>query len=104
MAMSGTNVLVELLESNSLIHKDKLKQLGVQVGKLYTDHGFPIDMSLDRLNIGIAAKLAVLDGSCQWLIEHKRRSGATEKAINRQRKANLEMVTRFIETGETGVY
>jgi hypothetical protein len=79
----------------------QLDAMGIKVGKLYTDHGLPIDMALDRLDITQEQKLIVLDGACQWLIKHKRNSGA---AIDRQRAANRKMVENFITKGETGVY
>lgn len=78
--------------------------LGKRLGRLLTDHGLPVDMSLSRIDVPDRKKLAVVNGICQWLIEHKRRSGATEKAIDRQRKQNAEAIDRFINTGETGLY
>lgn len=81
-----------------------LQELGVKIGKLYTDHGLPVDMALDRLNLTKEQKLSVLDGVCQWLIEHRRNSGATEKSIERQRASNRRMVERFIAKDEVGIY
>lgn len=77
---------------------------GIQVGKLYTDHGFPVDMALERFKCSKEAKLAMLHGVCQWLIQHKRNSGATEKSIERQRATNRRMVHDFVKSGETGAY
>jgi len=83
---------------------EQLAELGIKIGKLYTDHGLPIDMALDRLPINEEQKLVVLNGACQWLIEHKRNSGATDAAIERQRTTNRTMIEAFLATGETGVY
>lgn len=95
----------EVLKGLLGVASDKdMVALGIQVGKLYTDHGLPIDMALDRLDLTKDQKLAVLHGVCQWLIEHKRNSGATEKSLDRQRATNVRMVEDFIKTGETGVY
>lgn len=97
------NILGSLINSkvNSPSH---YKDLGIKIGKLYTDMGYPVDMSLDGLDYTKEDKIAILDGVCQWLIEHKRNSGASDKAIERQRKANTKMVENFIKKGETGVY
>jgi hypothetical protein len=61
-------------------------------------------MALDRLPYERGVKLQVLNGACEWFIEHKRLSGATEKAVERQRQANRKMVEDFLATGESGVY
>lgn len=82
----------------------KLRETGIWVGKLYTDKGFPIDMALAKLPHNTEQKIAILNGACEWLIEHKRNSGATDKSIERQRKINLKMLEDYILTGETGVY
>lgn len=82
--------------------------LGVEIGKLYTDYGLPIDIALSELKkrkkIKQGEMLAVIAGACDWLIEHRRASGAPEKAIERQRKLNRQMVERFLKIGEVGVY
>lgn len=96
--------LGQLLESKIQPGSADLQELGIKIGKLYTDHGLPIDMALDRLDLTKEQKLSVLDGACQWLVEHKRNSGATEKAIDRQRATNRKMLEDFLIKGETGVY
>lgn len=96
------SVLGDLIEAR--VKYPKHVKYGVFIGRLYTDHGFPIDMAFDRLDMSNQQKLAVLQGACGWLVEHKRNSGATDKAIERQRKMNNEITLRFIKTGETGVY
>ena len=98
------NVLEELITSKVQYNSDELQKLGVQIGKLYTNHGLPIDMALSSLNHTKMQKLSILDGVCQWFIEHKRNSGATEKAIERQRNTNRKMVEDFLRTGETEIY
>lgn len=82
----------------------ELVELGRKIGRIYTDHGLPIDIALDRLDYSKEQKLAIINGICEWLIEHKRNSRATDKAIERQRTQNVKMVEAFIKTGETGVY
>lgn len=83
----------------------KLQELGKTIGQIYTDHGLPIDMALDRLKgYTKLQKLAILIGAQSWLIEHRRKSSATDKALDRQRKSNRETLERFIKTGETGIY
>lgn len=97
-------ILGDLLVSTVQPGAKELQNLGIKIGKLYTDHGLPPDMALERLSYTKQQKLSILDGVCQWLIEHKRNSGATDKAIERQRKTNRDMVERFIDKGETDVY
>lgn len=96
--------LSQLMRSKNSPGSNNPQGLGVKIGKLYTDHGLPIDMAFDRLDLTKEQKISVLDGCCQWFIEHKRNSGATEKAIDRQRKANRKMLEDFIKTGEVGIY
>jgi hypothetical protein len=97
--------LASLLQSKVQFQSDQLQQLGIKIGKLYTDKGFPPDMALERLTgYTTIQKLSILDGLCQWLIQHKRNSGATDKAIVRQRSSNRDMVARFLATGEVGIY
>lgn len=94
----------ELLEALALPNADQLQQVGIKVGKTYTDFGLPIDMALERLNIDKKQKLCVLFGAQNWLIQHRKNSNATDKALNRQRKTNREVLSSFIKTGEVGVY
>lgn len=79
-------------------------ELGEKIGRLYTDKGFPVDMALARMNFGKERKLSIILGVCNWLIQHKRNSGATEKILEKQRKYNREMTYRFMRTNETGAY
>lgn len=94
----------EILFSKVQPNSERLQELGIEIGKLYTNHGLPIDIAFDKLPHTKEEKLSILDGACQWFIEHKRNSGATEKAIERQRIANRKMLEDFISKGEVGVY
>lgn len=94
-----------LADTFFLKDREQLIGIGIEVGKLYTDFGLPVDMAIDRLTqFGKEQKVCVIDGVCQWLIQHKRNSGASEKAIERQRKANAKMLDSFIKKGEVGIY
>jgi len=101
--MSDLRPPAELLEAIAA-DDGSLQELGSQIGHLYTDYGLPIDMALDKFRLTKQQKIAVLFGAQNWLIEHRRNSAATDKAIERQRKTNREVLERFIKTGETGVY
>jgi hypothetical protein len=83
---------------------EELRGMGTEIGKLKTSGGFPIDMALSRLDMTKLQKVAVLEGALSWLVEHCRNSGASDKAIDRQRSANSRAMERFIETGEAGIY
>lgn len=96
--------LSEIIESKIQPNSEQLQELGIKIGQLYTDMGFPIDMALNKLDMTKEQKISILDGACQWLIEHKRNSGATDKSIERQRKTNREMLERFIKGKEIGAY
>lgn len=96
--------MIELVESKTQPFSKQLQELGIKIGKLYTDHGYPLDMSLGVLPHTKEQKLSILDGACQWFIEHKRLSGATEKSIERQRNTNRNIVESFIAKGETDIY
>ena len=82
--------LGKILEAFQYANADFV-DVGKQVGKLYTDFGFPIDMSLERIDVPQECKVLIIHGACMWLIEHKRNSGGTEKSIERQRKTNLKI-------------
>lgn len=97
-------ILGELLETLNTTASKELEELGLLVGRAYTDHGLPIDMALDRLSLTKTQKVVVLMSAQGWIVQHKRNSGATDKAIDRTRKTNLEAMTRFIHTNETGIY
>lgn len=100
-----SNTLSKLMEANSQFGHSQLVDIGKQLGRLYTDHGLPADMALDRLQgYSELQKVSIVDGICQWLNEHKRLSDASENALERQRKANRNMLERFVSTGETGAY
>lgn len=102
---SSTNLSIPDGFLEAIAGNHELQEMGKEVGRLYTDHGLPIDMALDKLTgYSHEQKLSILDGVCQWFIEHKRNSGATDKAIERQRKTNRKMLEDFVKTGETGVY
>lgn len=92
------------LLKNSSRDFERLAGFGTSIGKLYTDHGFPIDMALARVPLTKDERAVVLLWAQHWLIEHKRNSGASEKAIERQRATNRRTYTAFISTGESGIY
>lgn len=102
--MSDREIIGSLLQAKSQPGAEELFEMGIKVGKLYTDQGFPVDMSLDTIKCTKEQKMQVLFGALNWLIQHRRNSGATDKAIDRQRASNVEAMARFIETGETGIY
>ncbi len=83
---------------------DSLFNMGITIGKIYTDMGLPVDMALDKLSYDKDQKIAILAGAQNWLVEHRRNSGATEKAIERQRETNVKTMNAFIKNGESGIY
>lgn len=99
-----TIVLGQLMEAKVKYENDKIKELGKEIGKLYTNNGLPVSMALNRLQINNEQKLVILDCVGQWLIEHKRNSGATDKAIQRQREINKRNLVDFIKKGEVNLY
>ncbi len=96
--------LVALIKSKMQFNSQELQNLGIEIGKLYTNLGLPPDMALAKLNLPKEQTISVIDGIGQWLIEHKRNSGATDKAIERQRASNRKMVDAFLKNSELGVY
>lgn len=103
----SSSVVGELIKSQLMIESEDMNhllRLGERIGKLYTDDGLPIDIALQSPSIPSDSRLLVLYGACKWLIEHKRRSGATEKAIERQRMVNRRAIESFINFGECKIY
>lgn len=82
----------------------RLFDMGVEIGKIYTDFGLPIDMALEKIKGDKRTKAQILFGAQNWLIQHRRNSAATEKALERQRKINVQTMRSFIRTGESGIY
>lgn len=102
-----SKVLSESLGAILQDSDNKLYDLGVEIGKLFTDRGFPLDMSVQELKkrgYKQAQIIAILNGALHWLVIHKRNSGANDKAIDRQRAANVKFLDNFITKGETGAY
>lgn len=81
----------------------ELLEMGRAIGRLYTDHGLPVDMAFDRLVLTRKEKIVVLVGVHEWLIEHRRQSQATPKALERLEKSNRAVMQHFLKTGETGL-
>lgn len=103
----SSSVIGHLIQSHTTTtseNMDHILRLGERIGKLYTDDGLPIDIALQSPSIPSENRLLVLHGACKWLIEHKRRSGATEKAIERQRAVNRRAIESFINYGECKIY
>lgn len=101
------NIVRDLIDAYiSRDNSSELEAFGVSIGKLYTDHGLPLDVAFDNLplNLDKTDKLIILEGSLNWFIQHKRQSGASEKSLERQRKLNTRAVKSFIETEEIGIY
>ena len=104
--MSDTTLRQTVRAVINLPNRSRLIDFGRTLGRLYTDNGLPIDIAMDELPEGttIDEKTVILVGVGEWLIEHKRKSGATEAAIERQRKANVKMLADYQAKGEVGLY
>lgn len=97
--MTPKEELMEALKDNKHLHN-----FGIDIGKLFTDYGLPIDISLSNLSHTKSEKIALLHGALSWLIEHKRTSGASDESIERQRKTNKKLMENFIVNDEVGIY
>lgn len=96
-----------LIDALMIPEKEQMLEIGTKIGQLYTNMGYPIDMSLQKLQeagYGDKQLIVVLHGALGWRLEHLRRSGATDKAVERTRKTNRADLERYINTGESGVY
>lgn len=99
--------LENLVAAFMLPDKETFLEFGTAVGKLYTDHGLPLDMAMDKVKergYSELQQLLIVQGACGWFVEHKRLSGAPEKAIERQRGVNRNILTNFVKGKETGIY
>lgn len=104
-----TNVLGELIDVKlKLGDRTDLIALGKKMFDIYTSGGFPPDMFLDelgkRIELTKEEKLFIISHYQDLFMEHRRKSGVEEKNLARVRKTNLDNITRFIDTGETGIY
>jgi hypothetical protein len=74
--------------------------LGKDLGRLYTDNGVSLDQAMKSLGVKKKQKLIVLEGACEWFIDHKKAHGATVAEIRRQRSVNRKMIEQFKSTGK----
>lgn len=77
---------------------------GKQMARFKNEMGFPPDMFLKRLNVDNDTKFLISITYCDEMIEHKRASGAQEKAIDKTRKHNQAILRRLLDKGELGEY
>lgn len=102
------SLLGELLKAKTHPKSGWYEKLGIEIGKLYSNKGFPVDMSLDllkkRFRLNLQQELLIVHGVAQWLVEHKRLSGAPEKAIERQRTQNNQHLNKILQGKEIGLY
>ena len=101
--MSDNRTLSTMLE---LLPKqtDKTIHLGKEMARFKNELGLPPDMFMAKLHADKDTKILIAMSYCDEMIEHKRASGAQEKAIDRTRKHNRELMTHLIQTGEMGEY
>jgi len=100
-------ILEKIVESLSNPNRAYLEEQGTWVGKLYTDKGLPLDISIAELrkrNTSEDDMFVIIEGALTWFVQHKRNSGATEKALNRQREQNNKIMAAFLAGKETGLY
>jgi len=87
------------------VHTTGLTELGQKMADMKNSTGYPPDRFMERLtSLSSQEKLFVSHIYCVEMINHKRMSGAPEKAIQRTRKHNRQILNRLIDTGELGAY
>jgi len=100
-------IIEKIILSLSNPNREYLEEQGTWIGRLYTDKGFPLDMSIAELkkrNVTEEDMFVIIEGALTWFVQHKRNSGATEKALNRQREQNSKIMAAFLAGKETGLY
>jgi len=107
--MAAVNVLGELLEVKSKFRsRHDLLDYGKSMFDMYTSGGFPPDMFLDelteRVKLTKEEQLFIIAHYQDLFMEHRHKSGIGGKSLAKVRKTNLDNITRFIKTGETGIY
>lgn len=94
-----------ILDAFQTCNNDFCKDIGYKIVEFYTQRGLPIDMALNTLhNLTKEDKTLIVYYIGEALIEHKVRSNAGEKAIDKQRRQNAKTLGRFLSTGETMIY
>lgn len=87
---------------------DEAVKMGKEMARFKNELGFPPDMFLDKLSkthyLDVDDKLWIASSYCDEMIQHKRASGAGEKALDRTRKQNQVILQRLLDTGEMGIY
>ena len=84
--------------------QSKLESLGHKMFTMFSQNGFPPDMFLDQVLLPKNMKAYILEVYLEEMLNHKRTSGITEERVDKIRSHNREVISRFIETGEAGVY
>lgn len=94
--------------SQNAYQKQMLSDIGNKMFVMYTQHGLPPDMFMDAWNkrepLPKSAWLVVISEYYGFFLEHRRKSGLSEKYIDKVRRNNREAIQRFIESGELGEY
>lgn len=105
--LAQEKILSRMIKSLSNPRRREFLDYGTQVGKLYTDQGLPLDIAiseLKKIGVGNDDMVVILEGALNWFIQHKRNSGAGDKAIARQQELNVKIMNNFIDGKETGLY
>ena len=105
-AQHNTTLLSKLSELTTKYRaNDTLTNLGIKMADMKNRMGLPPDMFMNKLNnLNLDQKLYIAYIYCSEMIEHKRASGAEDKAIDRTRKHNQVIMGRLMNTGEIGEY
>lgn len=102
-------ILAEIMQARVKYQDNpRLLKIGKMMFDMYTQNGFPPDMFFDEYEkvekLNKDEKIFIITEYQTLFLEHRRQSGIEEKNVGKVRKNNLEAITRFINTGEVGVY
>lgn len=106
--MTDTELHSKIMQALKENADDRLPQIGAEMARFKTELGMPPDMFLkylkNKMELTENDVIVLADAYCTDMIEHKKASGATDKALDRARQHNKAIMRRLITTGEMGEF
>ena len=84
--------------------RSKYEEIGREMARFKNELGFPPDMFLSKLEFDQEKHKYIVHYYCEAMMEHKRASGAQDKALDRTRKHNRVLMERVLAGEELGEY
>lgn len=101
-----TSILSSLIAAHALPDVKELEELGRVMFVFFSEKGLPPDMFMDHLQVSLTnqQKLVMVESYLFESLQHKRNSAISEERVEQIRKQNIDIISKFIKTGELAIY